>query len=138
MNNCIFCKIINKEIPALIIRETEDYITFLDAQPVNFGHALVVPKKHFLNIYEISPEVLEKLGEELKIISTGIKKAVSADGINIDMNNDPAAGQIVLHAHFHIIPRFDGDGFTHWHSKSYEYPEQINELAQKIIKSISS
>ncbi len=104
--NCIFCKIVNKEIPAAIIHETDDFLAFVNTQPVNFGHSLVIPKNHFDNIYDLPKEVLEKLGEELQTVSVGIKKAMKAEGINVDMNNDAAAGQVIFHAHFHIIPRF--------------------------------
>lgn len=134
--NCIFCKIVNKEIPAAIIHETDDFLAFVNTQPVNFGHSLVIPKNHFNNIYDLPKEVLEKLGGELQKVSVGIKKAMKAEGINIDMNNDPAAGQVIFHAHFHIIPRFQGDGFEHWKPRKYEHSEQIKKIAEKIQEKI--
>ncbi|MFZ2048734.1 MAG: HIT family protein [Minisyncoccia bacterium] len=138
MDDCIFCKIVRKEIPATIIHETDDFLAFVNTQPVNFGHSLVIPKQHHSNIYDLPKNILEKLGEELQTVSIGIKKATNAEGINVDMNNEPAAGQVIFHAHFHIIPRFEGDGFKHWQPRKYEYPEQIKEVGDKIINSISS
>lgn len=134
--NCIFCKIVNREMPAATIHETDDFLAFVNTQPVNFGHSLVIPKNHFSNIYDLPKEVLEKLGEELQKVSIGIKKAMKAEGINVDMNNDAAAGQVIFHAHFHIIPRFQEDGLEHWPGRKYEYSEQIKEVAEKIRNSI--
>ena len=137
MDDCIFCKIIRKEIPAVIFHETEEFVAFVDTQPNNFGHSLVVPKKHFENIYTLEGKTSEALGEELRLVSKAIKEAVEADGINIHMNNDRAAGQIVFHAHFHIIPRFMNDRFAHWIQKSYEYPDQMKEIGEKIKSKLS-
>ena len=137
MDDCIFCKIINKEIPAVIFHETDEFIAFLDNHPNNFGHSLLVPKKHFDNIYTLEGKTSEKLGEELQLVSKAIKEAVRADGINIIMNNESAAGQVVFHQHTHIIPRFINDGFKPWPQKMYESPEQKNELGGKIKSKLS-
>src|SRR6476620_7470467 len=117
MDNCLFCKIINKEIPSDIVYEDADMIAILDINPVNIGHTLIIPKEHHLNLYELSDELLGKMAVAAKKLSIAIKHTMKADGINIEMNNDPVAGQLVPHAHIHIVPRFEGDGFTHWHGK---------------------
>lgn len=137
MDDCIFCKIVRKEIPACIIHETDDVIAFVDLKPNNFGHSLVMPKKHLKNVYDLTPEVWSYLGPEITKISKAVKKAVNADGINVHMNNDPASGQVIFHQHTHIIPRFEKDDFTLFPQKEYEYPEQINEIREKIRKELA-
>ena len=132
MNECIFCKIAKKEIPTNKIYEDEKFIAFLDINPVNPGHVLVVPKNHYENIYSAPDEILCDIGPIVKKIAVAVKKGVSADGINIIMNNDGAAGQIVPHAHFHIIPRFADDGFRHWRGKPYANKEESAKIAEKI------
>ena len=106
--DCLFCKIISGEIPSAKVYEDEYSFAFLDINPINPGHTLLVPKRHFANLYETSDETLKELTPIIKKLAIAVKKAVSADGINIGMNNDPAAGQLVFHAHFHIIPRHGG------------------------------
>ena len=132
---CIFCKIINKEIPAEIIYEDEKSLVFLDIEPNNPGHCLVVPKQHFENIFDAPEEVLAHLINVAKKISRVLKVAVLAEGINIGINNGASAGQIVPHLHIHVIPRYVSDGFIHWHGKPYE-PGEIKIVAEKIRKSL--
>jgi histidine triad (HIT) family protein len=135
--DCIFCKIIRKEIPAVIIDETDDYIAFVDRKPNNFGHSLVVPKIHYENIYTLKGNALISFGQEIQKISKAVKGGVKADGINVHMNNDSVAGQEIFHAHVHIIPRFEGDGLKHWPPKEYEYPNQIEEIGEKIRQQLN-
>jgi histidine triad (HIT) family protein len=130
--NCIFCKIIKKEIPAEIIYENADFISFVDINPNNFGHCLLLPKAHFKNIYDLSDDILKKFGKEIQKLSVAIKMGTEADGINAHMNNESAAGQVVPHAHIHIIPRFLNDGLKHFQQKKYESSEQIKEIGTKI------
>lgn len=131
--DCLFCKIIRGEIPSAKVYEDEHSFAFLDIKPINPGHVLLIPKKHSLNLYEMPDETLRELAPTIKKLSIAIKKAVNADGINIGMNNDPAAGQLVFHSHIHIIPRFVGDGHEHWHGAPYQEGE-ISEVAEKIKK----
>lgn len=132
MNECLFCKIISGEIPSTKVYEDEHTLAFLDIHPVNIGHTLVIPKKHSANLYETPDETLAQMMAVVKKLSIAIKSAVSADGINIEMNNDPVAGQIIFHTHFHIVPRFSGDGFKHWHgARDYQDGEDA-EIAKKI------
>ena len=109
-DNCVFCKIAKKEIKAKIVAESDNFIAFLDSSPRIQGHTLVVPKRHFGNLLDIS----DKLGNEMlnftkKIASDMLDKKLG-DGFNILMNNLEPAGQIVEHAHIHVIPRKEGDG----------------------------
>ena len=129
--DCIFCKIIGKEIPAEILYEDERTISFLDLTPINEGHALVVPKNHAETLLDISSADLAACSNVLQHVSLGIMKAVLADAFNIHMNNFEAAGQAVKHAHFHIIPRFRNDGLDHWHGKKAS-SEALKETAEKI------
>lgn len=132
MNDCIFCKIINREIPATIIYEDEDVISFLDIAPVNIGHSLVIPKKHYVNIFETPEKELVAMTKIIKRLAHAIKNALNADGINVTMNNDKAAGQVVFHTHIHIIPRINGDGFGLWHGKRNYNEGEKEEVLKKI------
>lgn len=134
--NCLFCKIIRGEIPSTKVYEDNHSFAFLDINPINPGHTLLVPKKHSENLYETSDETLRELAPVIKRLAVAVKKAVSADGINIGMNNDPAAGQLIFHAHIHIIPRHSEDGFRHWRGKRAYKDGEINQVAQKIIANL--
>ena len=103
-NSCIFCKIARKEAPANTVYEDEKVIAFLSIQPINIGHTLVVPKRHYENIYEIPDEEVAYLYKIVKKMASAIKKAVDAEGIRIVQNNGEAAGQVIFHLHVHVIP----------------------------------
>lgn len=133
--DCIFCKIIKREIPADIVYEDENALAFLDITPINPGHILLIPKEHFENLYDLPDEKLKQMAPIIKKLAIAIKKGVDAEGINIGMNNERPAGQLVPHAHFHIIPRFSNDGYRHWPGKQYSKDES-NKIASKIKKFI--
>jgi histidine triad (HIT) family protein len=105
-NDCVFCKIIDGEIPACKIYETEEWLAFLDAEPASKGHTLVVPKKHVEDIHEA--EDMSFMWGALVKTADAVKEAFDAKGIKIDQNNGEAAGQEVFHMHFHVTPRYDG------------------------------
>ncbi len=109
----IFNKIIAREIPAEIVYEDESVIAFLSIQPINQGHTLIVPKKKFVNIFDGDSAVLGHMMEIGQKIALVLKNELGADGVNILMNNEAAAGQEVFHAHLHVIPRLSGDGAYH-------------------------
>lgn len=136
MENCIFCKIVKKEIPASIIYEDEYTLAFLDVAPANIGHSLVIPKKHYTDIHDTPDKLMGKIMEVAKKISSAIKKGVNADGINIYMNNEKAAFQAVFHAHIHVIPRFINDGLPEFHSKRSYKEGESKEVTEKIISAI--
>ena len=119
MPDCIFCKIVKKEVPSLVIYEDKDVFAFLDIGPVNPGHTLVIPKKHAKNLYEIKDPDLAKVSVALKKVASAVKSGVGSEGINIMMNVEKAAGQLVDHIHFHVIPRFSNDGIKHWPHAKY-------------------
>ncbi|HOZ36540.1 MAG TPA: HIT family protein [bacterium] len=138
MSDCIFCKIINGEIPADKVYEDEKIIAFLDISPINKGHVLVVPKEHFENLLETPDELISKIMIIAKRLGLAIKKATDAEGINIGINNGAGAGQVVFHTHIHVIPRFINDGYKLWGSnKKYELGEG-DGLAQKIREQLSN
>lgn len=133
MNDCIFCKIVGGELPANKILETETTLAFLDIDPVNHGHSLIIPKEHFENIYEIPDETLGDVIKTAKRVAKGVKKGLGVDGVNVTMNNEPAAGQVVFHLHIHVIPRYHNDGHKHWKgARKYEEGEK-EEVTEKII-----
>jgi len=132
---CVFCKIAKGEIPADKIYEDEKFLGFLDITPINPGHTLLIPKEHFGNLYELPDELLSAMAPLIKKIALAAKQAVGAEGINIGMNNEGPAGQLVPHAHFHIMPRFSNDGHRHW--KGAPYAEgAAKKIAEKIRSSL--
>ena len=130
--DCIFCKIVAGELPSFKVYEDDETLAFLDIRPVNTGHTLVVSKKHSTNIFDVSQEDWTAVTKVVRALAAVIEKAVSADGININMNNREHAGQVVDHLHVHIIPRFKGDGFKLWHQSAYKEGEAA--MVQEKIK----
>ena len=104
--HCVFCRLAKKEAPASYIYEDKEVAAFLDMNPINEGHTLVIPKNHYENIYEIPEEKVAHLFRIVKKIAHAVKKGVNAEGISIIQNNEKAAGQIVFHLHVHIVPRY--------------------------------
>lgn len=107
--NCIFCKIAGGEIPSAVLYEDEDFRVILDVGPASKGHALILPKEHYANIYEVPDELAAKAMVLAKKMAVKLKEALNCDGINILQNNGEAAGQTVFHLHIHLIPRYAGD-----------------------------
>ncbi len=107
--NCIFCKIANGEIPAATIYEDEEFRAILDLGPASKGHALILPKQHAANLFELPDETAGKAMILAKKLAGQLKDGLQADGINLVQNNGEAAGQTVFHFHMHLIPRYSGD-----------------------------
>jgi histidine triad (HIT) family protein len=133
--NCIFCKIIDGKIPCSKIYEDEMTFAFLDIMPVNKGHTLVVPKSHSKNMLEDEDKDLAACMTAVKKLAPAIIEATDADGFNLGVNTNKAAGQAVFHTHMHIIPRFENDGLKHWPGGKYEDTE-IDDYKKKIIKNL--
>ena len=108
--NCIFCKIANGEIPSATLYEDEEFRVILDLGPATRGHALILPKNHFSDLYDIDEETAAKAMVLAKKMITKLKDVLGCDGYNIVQNNGAAAGQTVFHFHMHLIPRYEGDG----------------------------
>ena len=110
MDNCIFCKIASGEIPSNTLYEDEGFRVILDNGPATKGHALVLPKEHYANLFEIPEDVLAKAAVVAKKVAGTMKEKLSCDGLNLVQNNGETAGQTVMHFHLHIIPRYKDDG----------------------------
>lgn len=108
-DNCIFCKIANGEIPSATLYEDEEFRVILDVSPAAKGHALILPKKHAANLFELPDETASKALVLAKKIAFTLQEGLQADGINVLQNNGEAAGQTVFHFHMHLIPRKKGD-----------------------------
>ncbi len=131
MNDCIFCKVIVGELPSTKVYEDENVFAFLDIKPNNPGHTLVIPRAHYRNIFDTPEDVLAAMTAVGKRLAGAVRTAVNADGINLAVNNEPAAGQIIFHMHLHVIPRFTSDGFKPWQGKAYGEGER-EAVAEKI------
>jgi histidine triad (HIT) family protein len=132
--DCIFCKIASGQIPSAKIYEDEVVVAFLDIGPISDGHALVMPRQHFEKVHSCPPELLGQIWTRLGRIAAAVAVAAEADGYNVLCNNGKAAGQVVDHLHFHIVPRKTGDGvFAQWPSYKYR-PGQVEIIAEKIRK----
>lgn len=136
MEETVFAKILRREIPADIVYEDEKTLAFLDIQPNNPGHTLVIPKTYARNVFDVDAQTFAAVMETTRRIAPAVRDAVGADGVNINSNHEAGAGQVVFHLHVHIIPRFADDGYTFWPHKEYG-PGEASEIAQKIRSRIS-
>ena len=109
-DNCIFCKIIAGEIPSHTIHEDEKFKVILDVGPATKGHALIIPKEHYANLYELPEESAAEVIKLAKKLMIRMTRKLESDGFNIVQNNGEAAGQTVNHFHMHLIPRYKNDG----------------------------
>jgi len=135
---CLFCSIASGKAQASIVYEDANVLAFMDLNPSNTGHTLVVPRKHWENIYEVPENVLVDLFSVVKRVSSAVKKTVGAEGISILQLNGRAAGQTVMHFHIHIIPRFRGDIISNALGAMIEHHElknpersDLDEIAKK-------
>lgn len=139
MNDCIFCKIINGEIPSAKVYEDEEVYAFLDISQVTKGHTLVIPKAHKKDLFDFSPEEASRLYKRVPVIAEAIKAAYNPAGLNILNNNGEAAGQTVFHSHIHLLPRYGReDGFHpvfETHDSEYT-PEDLQKIAGEIAAHI--
>ena len=109
-DDCIFCKLANGVFPTNSIYEDEDFNVILDAGPATKGHALILPKEHYANLFELPDETASKVMVLAKKMATHMKEKLNCDGFNLVQNNGPCAGQTVFHFHYHLIPRYENDG----------------------------
>lgn len=130
--NCVFCKILNGDIPSAKLYEDEDFVIILDVGPASFGHALVIPKNHYANIFEMPEEMLSKCMSLAKVWGEKLVKALNADGLNLVQNNGLAAGQTVFHYHLHLIPRYTSDAVGELWTPGSLSDEQRKEILEKV------
>lgn len=135
-DDCIFCKMVAGQIPVAKVYEDEIVFAFLDIGPISDGHTLVIPKRHFEKLHDCPAELLGQVASRLGRIAGAVAVAMNADGYNLLCNNGRAAGQLIEHLHFHIVPRNVGDGvFDRW--PSYKYPHgKIEKIADKIRENL--
>jgi len=132
---CIFCKIIRREIPTHIIYEDNHCIALLDAFPVVRGHSLILLKEHRVNILDADAQDLAALIRVAGVLAPAVMKAATSTGLNLFCNNEKSAGQVVPHIHFHLVPRREGDGLAlHW--KQSKYKEGEAETVCEKIRSL--
>lgn len=139
MSDCIFCKIINGDIPSAKVYEDENVLAFLDISQVTKGHTLVIPKEHKENVFELTDEIAAKVFSAVPKVANAIKAAYDPIGLNVLQNNGEAAGQSVFHFHMHLIPRYGkGDGFgAVWKTHQEEYTsDDYKKIAAEINSKI--
>jgi histidine triad (HIT) family protein len=136
---CIFCKIINKSIPNAIIYEDEKFLVFLDRYPINYGHALLIPKDHFDTILEMPLNLVGEMYSLVPQIAKSIISTIDGNGFNVSQNNGRSANQIIPHVHVHIVPRFSLEKVKgQWPMRKIAKIEELKILADKIIANINS
>lgn len=138
-SDCIFCKIIAGEIPSTKIYEDEYTLAFMDISPIIKGHALVIPKSHHDPITQTPDEVLSHCIITAKLVAQAQMDVLGADGVNLHQANGAAAGQVVPHIHFHVIPRYNDDNHHwNWNGKEYNSTEEMTEVGEKLKREMLS
>lgn len=134
--DCIFCKIVRGDIPSSVVFEDEHCLAFMDVFPIRDGHALLIPKKHFINLIDVDGDVVAHLARRLTDLVRGVKETTGADGVLAVAANGKGAGQEVPHLHFHAIPRDSGDEFRFVFPKGYREEmaskDELDAMAKKI------
>lgn len=130
--DCIFCKIVRKEIPCFQLVEDDATLAFMDINPAHDGHCLVIPKGHHPNLFTITPDAFAAVARTVRRVARAVQDALQPDGINLLQANGPGAAQSVLHFHMHILPRRMGDELKmNWGLKPGD-KARIAEVAEKI------
>jgi histidine triad (HIT) family protein len=137
MTDCIFCKIVAGEIPSCRVYEDEYTLAFMDIAPIVKGHTLVIPRKHYDPLVETPTDILAACMKTVRIVMKAQMQSLHIDGANVHQANGAAAGQVVPHLHFHVIPRFENDNH-HWNWKAgaYDTPEEMQTMSARIANSI--
>ena len=134
--DCIFCAIVEGAIPATIVYEEDQILAFMDINPANSGHLLVIPKRHYRNIFDINVEMAGKIMQVGAQLARAIKTALNPDGLNLLQSSESAAFQTVFHFHLHLIPRWEDDSLVlPWQPQQGDM-NQIVEVANKIRQHI--
>ena len=137
MKNCIFCKIIAGEIPCCKLYEDELVLAFLDIAPINPGHMLVIPKEHHCSAATVPEKTAGRMFKVATRLGIAAKRALEMNGFNLHLADGESAGQIVMHAHLHVVPRDSEDGFHwNWRQQNYQNDNERDEVAGKIIEKL--
>lgn len=132
-DDCIFCKIANGEIPAKTLYEDEDFRAILDLGPATKGHALILPKEHAANLFELSDEIASKVLPLAKRLATQMQEKLGFAGCNLVQNNGELAGQTVMHFHLHVIPRYAQDQQKIGWVPGQPTQEELEEVCKQIV-----
>ena len=136
-NDCLFCAIIDGELPSYKLYEDQYFYVILDRFPKCLGHALILPKKHAATLFDLQDEEMQRLMPLTQKIAVALRKALNFDGLNLIQNNGPAAGQEVNHFHLHLIPRFDSDNMAIQYKRQDPADEDFVEMADKLNRALS-
>lgn len=137
--SCIFCRIVRGEIPATRLYEDDEVLAFMDIGPIIKGHALVIPKRHYDPITAAPADLLGRCMAVVQKIAQAQFDGLRADGVNVHQTNGAAAGQVVPHIHFHVIPRFHQDGHSwNWRAGAYANRDEMNQFADRIKAAITA
>lgn len=131
-DDCIFCKIARGQMFCAELFSSDRVLSFLDIAPVNKGHALVLPKDHYETMFDVPAELLGEIMAVQQTLGKAIMRVTGAQGMNVLTNCHRAAGQLVPHVHWHLIPRFEGDGLELWPQGQYRDNEEMNRLAEAV------
>ena len=134
--NCTFCKIVNGNISARIISQNDKAIAFLDAFPLSVGHTLIIPKRHYPKVQDMNNECSSAIFDLLRVVTAVVEKATGTKASTIAIHNGVEAGQVILHVHIHIIPRFSGDGAGPVHSMFKNRPNINSEEMDSMLERI--
>ena len=132
-DNCIFCKIANGEIPSKTLFEDDEFRVILDLGPAAKGHALILPKNHYANLYELPEETASKVMLLAKKMAVQMTDKLKCDGFNLVQNNGEVAGQTVFHFHMHLIPRYKNDNQTIGWKPGEPSQEELEEIRAQIV-----
>lgn len=139
--NCIFCAIAAKRAPAVVVYESGGALAFLDNRPIIEGHTLVIPKKHYRNLFDLDDDGGQAVMHASRVVARALRAAFNVDGLTVLQSNELAGGQQVFHYHAHLAPRYVGDGLMsrsanerqlHWRAHKTPSPEELNAIADKI------
>lgn len=131
-NECIFCKIVSGDIPSSQVYADDKVVAFLDLAPAAVGHTLVIPRAHYATLFDVPFELAPALLAASQRVGRALMEELGAEGINVWQNNHAAAGQMVFHAHWHVVPRYTGDGLALWKQGSYDSPEAMQAMAKRL------
>lgn len=131
-DNCLFCRLLQGEIPSAAVYENEHVYAFLDINPIAKGHVLVVPKEHAETLFDIRPALDAALLDAMRRVGRAVMLATGAEGLNVIQNNYKAAGQEVPHVHWHLVPRHVGDGHSPWPHGNYADQEEMRAIAAAV------
>ncbi len=139
--NCIFCAIAARRAPSALVYSNPEALSFLDIHPITQGHMLVIPRKHCRNLFDFDDDSAQSVMHAARVSARALRAALNADGMNLFQSSERAGGQEVFHFHFHLLPRFQGDGLLsrqgnertlQWRSRGNPSPSELETMAAKI------